>query len=546
VQASHVTIRLVPDAGNRQQITKGGVMRKLLVLFGCAITGLASEGALAAACAGFVDVDSVSSFCPSVAWVKSRGITLGCTDATHYCPNDPVTRLQMAAFMYRLGFQNTVLNGGNAFGTTAVLGTTDNQPLDIRVNGSRVMRYEPDATSPNMIGGLANNSVAPGVHGAAIAGGGAGGTQLVLDFGGAIVTYNCTVPPGGSCGNWVLDAFGVIGGGVANRAGNGTGTLGNAAVATVGGGFANSAAGVFSTVAGGQKNTASGESSSVSGGWNNQAIGARSVVGGGQDNMANGNNSVVVGGYDNVANGFGAIAGGRSSFAGGTTSIALGDSAKAYVDGSFVFSDSTPTDFSSGLANEFLVGATGGIGMYTAKNYTTGCHIPAGGGSWSCSSSRDVKTGFAAVDTRLVVDKLLRLPLATWQFINERSGARHLGPVAQDFSAAFGLGDDGRSISVVDASGVAFAAIQGLNARFEAQIAERDGKIEAQRSLLLVQVREIGDQHREIAELRERLAQVESMRGELAALRDAIAAATRDVAIAAQETATAPVSSSIY
>ena len=59
----------------------------------------------------------------------------------------------MAAFMYRLGFQNAFLRDGNAFGAPAVLGTTDNQPLDIRVNNARVMRYEPNAISPNVIGG---------------------------------------------------------------------------------------------------------------------------------------------------------------------------------------------------------------------------------------------------------------------------------------------------------------------------------------------------------------------------------------------------------
>ena len=57
----------------------------------------------AAPCAGFTDVDDTSAFCANVEWVKNRAITLGCTSATSYCPSDPVTRLQMAAFMNRLG-----------------------------------------------------------------------------------------------------------------------------------------------------------------------------------------------------------------------------------------------------------------------------------------------------------------------------------------------------------------------------------------------------------------------------------------------------------
>lgn len=56
----------------------------------------------AAPCAGFADVDVTDTFCPNVDWLKNRSITLGCTAGT-YCPHDYVTRLQMAAFMNRLG-----------------------------------------------------------------------------------------------------------------------------------------------------------------------------------------------------------------------------------------------------------------------------------------------------------------------------------------------------------------------------------------------------------------------------------------------------------
>ena len=60
-----------------------------------------------APCAAFNDVDQTSAFCVNVAWIKNRGVTLGCTIAL-YCPGDSVSRLQMAAFMNRLG---TALTG---------------------------------------------------------------------------------------------------------------------------------------------------------------------------------------------------------------------------------------------------------------------------------------------------------------------------------------------------------------------------------------------------------------------------------------------------
>ena len=56
----------------------------------------------AATCVGFTDVDSASSFCKNVEWLKNRKVTSGCT-ANTYCPTAAVTRAQMAIFMNRLG-----------------------------------------------------------------------------------------------------------------------------------------------------------------------------------------------------------------------------------------------------------------------------------------------------------------------------------------------------------------------------------------------------------------------------------------------------------
>ena len=79
-----------------------------------------STAAYGAPCAGFNDVSDASPFCPNVEWLKNRSITLGCTSTSTYCPDDPVTRLSMAAFMNRLGvaLEPTFLyaNGTN-FGT---------------------------------------------------------------------------------------------------------------------------------------------------------------------------------------------------------------------------------------------------------------------------------------------------------------------------------------------------------------------------------------------------------------------------------------------
>ncbi len=62
-----------------------------------------------------------------------------------------------------------------------------------------------------------------------------------------------------------------------------------------------------------------------------------------------------------------------------------------------------------------------------------------------------------------------------------------MGPTAQDFRAAFGLGEDETTISVVDEQGVALAAIQGLNQKLEAKTqaaAERIYQLETENTEL--------------------------------------------------------------
>jgi hypothetical protein len=86
-------------------------------------------------------------------------------------------------------------------------------------------------------------------------------------------------------------------------------------------------------------------------------------------------------------------------------------------------------------------------------------------------SDRNVKTAFKAVNARSILEKVAALPLMTWAYTNSPD-VRHVGPVAQDFHAAFGVGMDDKHIATVDADGVALAAIQGLNQKVEEQRSE--------------------------------------------------------------------------
>jgi hypothetical protein len=82
-------------------------------------------------------------------------------------------------------------------------------------------------------------------------------------------------------------------------------------------------------------------------------------------------------------------------------------------------------------------------------------------------SDRNIKTDFSVIQPEEVLTKLLALPIQRWRFTNEVATVRHLGPTAQDFKAAFDLGNSDKTIGTVDESGVALAAIQGLNQKVD-------------------------------------------------------------------------------
>jgi len=87
-------------------------------------------------------------------------------------------------------------------------------------------------------------------------------------------------------------------------------------------------------------------------------------------------------------------------------------------------------------------------------------------GTFVSSSDRNIKENFKPVDPRAVLDKVAALPVSEWNYKAD-TGSRHLGPMAQDFYAAFGIGPDDKHITTVDEGGVALAAIQGLNEKVE-------------------------------------------------------------------------------
>lgn len=99
------------------------------------------------------------------------------------------------------------------------------------------------------------------------------------------------------------------------------------------------------------------------------------------------------------------------------------------------------------------------------------------GTTWANASDRNLKEAFESVDPQAVLARVTALPLTSWKYKADAPDERHLGPMAQDFHAAFGLGAKDTTIATVDADGVALAAIQGLNQKLEEKLAAQATEI---------------------------------------------------------------------
>jgi hypothetical protein len=184
------------------------------------------------------------------------------------------------------------------------------------------------------------------------------------------------------------------------------------------------------------------------------------------------------GGQNTVKSGvqFATIPGGSANYAAADYSLAGGFGASALHSGSFVWGDHSGPGTMSTSANQFMVRCTGGAILYSSTG-NAGVQLVAGGGSWANLSDRDAKENFVAVDAKGVLEKVAEMPITTWNYKAQEGGTRHIGPMAQDFYAAFGVGEDERHITTVDEDGVALAAIQGLNQKLEARLKEKDEEI---------------------------------------------------------------------
>jgi hypothetical protein len=101
-------------------------------------------------------------------------------------------------------------------------------------------------------------------------------------------------------------------------------------------------------------------------------------------------------------------------------------------------------------------------------------------GTLTQGSSRTIKKDFTSVDPATALEGVQKLPISTWVYKDDPNAARHIGPMAEEFHAAFGVGVDDKHIAPSDQAGLALAAIQGL----ANMVQQRDQRIEQLESRL--------------------------------------------------------------
>jgi hypothetical protein len=145
--------------------------------------------------------------------------------------------------------------------------------------------------------------------------------------------------------------------------------------------------------------------------------------------------------------------------------------------------DTGPLVINYGSSNVLQLNPAGSISvpglLTTASNVISAGEVTCA--AVNITSDRAAKEQFKPISSREVLEKVALLPITEWQF--KRQGeVRHLGPMAQDFRAAFALGRDEKHIATVDIEGVALAAIQGLNQKLQDQLGEKQAELDRLKS----------------------------------------------------------------
>ena len=149
-----------------------------------------------------------------------------------------------------------------------------------------------------------------------------------------------------------------------------------------------------------------------------------------------------------------------------------------------------PTDQSLELSRALVYDAAGGtlradvangvtlVTGFAGSSPVTGVTLDPGGGGWNSLSDANSKTDWQTVDPEKYLRGIAGMKINSWRYSAQSAPVRHVGPTAQDFYQAFGLGSSDRSITTTDADGASMLAIQALAQRTD-ELREAVKKIDA-------------------------------------------------------------------
>ena len=421
---------------------------------------------------------------------------------------------------------NAWVQGGNSFGTTGVLGTLDNNHLDFYTNNTPRMRLTnagslgigltAPAEALDVYGNVNINPVGPYYLPAAYK----ISDQPVLSFGDYLFPYNniCVGDSSGynvsggtgyaflgykagmnnvGSGNTLIgeeagmddsgnsDTFVGAGAGISAEGGSntfigaGTCTLcSGSSNAFLGGGSGYASNGDYNTFLGPYAGSNTQGSYNIQSGWQCGAssIGSNNILLGQNAGIANGgSDNVFIGSFTAISDtGYGHhwVVGqvtllGDSSDVVALTSIsnatAIGHKAKVWSSNSMVFGDSATTNWYFNTGASPVSGAAFVVGSNSSNG--NGAYLSTGG-TWTNASDRNKKENFRRLDGDAILKKISRLPLTRWNYKGQSE--EHIGPVAQDFYRIFQVGENDKTISTIDPSGIALIGVQELYKKWKA------------------------------------------------------------------------------
>ena len=116
---------------------------------------------------------------------------------------------------------------------------------------------------------------------------------------------------------------------------------------------------------------------------------------------------------------------------------------------------------------QFIARAAGGVTFFSDSGITNGIQLFSGSGAWSSVSDSSKKENITSLEKHGIINHLKNLNVYAWNYKSQNNNIVHIGPMAQDFSAAFNCGLYNTSISTVDPDGIVLHAIQELDSKLD-------------------------------------------------------------------------------